>query len=107
MIKLDLRNLTPELVAKTRPNMGGCRYSAPCIIGALMEPADRERFDMPTWIYSDGVDSVSRLIDGGEIEFPTAEEGHLANLLQEAFDCRYVDRFDRLMEDVYKLKVPA
>lgn len=106
MIKLDLRNLTPEIVANTRTNMGECRYSSPCIIGALMEPADRKRFDTPNQKYL-GVNAVSYLIDRHEIEFPNAEEGHLANQLQEAFDCRYVERFDCLMEEVYKLKDPA
>jgi hypothetical protein len=45
MINIDLNNLTPEIMARVKPNLGKCKYTAPCIIGALMTPDERKELE--------------------------------------------------------------
>ena len=44
-IHIDLRDLTPEKLAKCKPHMGMCQYSSPCVIGTLIPESEREELD--------------------------------------------------------------
>lgn len=76
MIKIDLRDLTPEHLEECRPHLGACHYTAPCIIGTLMKPG--ERHDNP-YI---GIDCLLR---SGRVHMPEDQQED-ALKMQTAFD---------------------
>lgn len=44
-IEIDLRrDLTPEVMARARPHIGDCDYRT-CIVGQMLPPAARDRFN--------------------------------------------------------------
>ncbi len=87
-LKLDLRNLTDELVAQALPHLGQCFYSSPCIIGSLIPEDQRARLDNcngELGVRSMPQPGVGGLVAQGEIEFPEGQLS-LASTLQVAFD---------------------
>jgi hypothetical protein len=84
LIRLNLNKLTQAHIEEARPNKGGCSYSAPCIIGALMTPRQRE------YLKKRKLDDagIENLICDRIIAFPTSEQGKQARMVQYAFDCK-------------------
>ena len=78
-IHIDLRNLTPEMLAEAKPRMGYNTYNAPCVIGVLVPKEERRKLDGREF------SSVLRLSQEGLLSFPTNQLPH-AVALQEAFD---------------------
>ena len=76
MITLDLRNLTEEMIDEATPFMGACSYRAPCIIGTLMTPEERQST----------TGSIHTLMCNKEVEFPNRGQAAIAERLQFAFD---------------------
>lgn len=81
-ITIDLNNLTPELLVECDPHLGKCDYSAPCVIGALMPPA--ERFFVADLSAGDE-DDVRYLVEQGVFIIPP-EQMEDAIDIQEYFD---------------------
>ena len=82
MIGIDLNNLTQAHLDEAKPHMGKCRYSSPCIIGALLTPSHRDYLD------SDGDDqSVGVLQYKGFVRVPDDQLLDAIHL-QTAFDDR-------------------
>ena len=79
-IYIDLRDLTPEKLAKCRPHMGLCEYSSPCVIGALAPKSERGRMD------ADG-GSIGWLLRRGVLTMPKDQQ-HDAIQIQYSFDRR-------------------
>ena len=88
-IMLDLRNLTDEKVAEAMPHLGECFYSSPCIIGTLLSPEDRVRFDNCNGELGDGMEDqpmIGKLMKMGFVKFPDGRQALLARNLQASFD---------------------
>lgn len=83
MIKIDLNNLTQEIVESVTKNMGACRYTAPCILGALMTPS--EQIEAENTDVAGGDTGISMLIDYDFVGLP-AEQRKDAEALQLSFD---------------------
>jgi hypothetical protein len=84
MIKLDLNNLTDEMVNEALPHRGNCLYSDPCIIGAMMTPEQRKQIDDDHV----GGGNIANVCANGLVEFPNEHQLGLAVELQRAFDSR-------------------
>ena len=97
MIKLDLRNLTDEMIAEAAPFMGACSYQAPCIIGTLMTVA--ERFNT--------VGTIGSLVWDKKIKFPSQDQVYLAERLQQAFDIGAHDAYEAALNEVRALRDSA
>lgn len=89
-IQLDLKNLTQEMVNEALPHMGTPRYDAPCLIGAMMAPGDRDLVS--------NLNNIGVLVAHGVVQFPDAEQVVIAQALQEAFDASNRPEFERLMD---------
>lgn len=87
MITINLDDLTQTHIDECAPKLGDCTYSAPCIIGTLVPPAERKRlgaFRLGRLIAADSV-SVSRdqLDEANRLQmaFDTGDTGALTHLL--------------------------
>lgn len=87
-IHIDLRDLTPEKLAESRPHMGSCRYSAPCILGTLMPEDERGRMDAAGG-------SIGVLLRWGIVTMPEDQQED-ARRLQYAFDDRDWPEVERI-----------
>ena len=70
-IHIDLRNLTPEHLAASRPALGSCDYAGPCIIGSLLSEEQREL--LAQWIvvrWEHGSLSDMTVISPWEFRYP-------------------------------------
>jgi hypothetical protein len=82
-IKIDLNNLTPELLAQCDPELGKCLYSAPCVIGALM--TETERYFVAGLAETASQDCVRYFAEQGVFDIPP-EQLEDAGDIQEYFD---------------------
>ena len=82
-INIDLRNLTPDMLAECRPFAGSADYAAPCVIGVLMNPADRSRVAKKADTTSN--DSVASFVGQGIITVPEDQLDDV-KAIQLAFD---------------------
>lgn len=86
-IKIDLCNLTPELLERCRPYMGHYDYRSPCVIGVLMHPDQRERLaDFVKSVDKDNYeDDVEYLMNQGILVLPEDQFTDAVNI-QYCFD---------------------
>lgn len=97
MLKLDLRDLTPEHFAEAENSGTRCNYVGPCIIGTLMPSEMRER--------ADEYGPLRYLLKSKFASFPPEQAADAAEL-QSAFDRRnsesgakrYAETKARIME---------
>jgi hypothetical protein len=97
LIRLDLRALSEDKIAEAMPNLKGCYYTTPCIIGVLVPPAKRAALDT----YDDC--SIDVLASEGAVKFPNRAQTRLATELQRAFDKGDEERLLALLVEVRRL----
>lgn len=92
-IHIDLRTDLAKLTLDTIGEMGACHYTAPCAVGTMMTPDQRQALADE----SDNFDScrIRELIDSGYVTVPDDEQSHDIQRLQ--------DRFDRSAPDFWSL----
>ena len=84
-IKIDLRDLTQEHLDEAFKHLGDCDYTAPCIIGVLMEESDRFRINSA--LIDQYQDGISYLVLDGLVSIP-ADQLIDAQYMQDQFDRR-------------------
>lgn len=88
-IELDLTKLTQAHLDAALPNARECRYTAPCIIGALVPEDQREALD--AYGTTGEVYGVESLVKDGVIRFPNVTQERAAMAMQSNFDFGLVD----------------
>lgn len=96
-IEIDLRNLTQEKLDEALPNMGACRYSAPCIIGVLMPPDARNSLDGHS---DNSPENVGALVKRSVICFAQDAQVRVADRLQQAFDMGDLHRLSTVLSAI-------
>ena len=90
-LKIDLTtDLTNEVIAEALPHSGGCRYSDPCVFGAMMPPAMREGL----------IGTIKSLVRNKLVAFPNQKQEQQADRLQFLFDAGRLREFHELVEEI-------
>ena len=97
-IHLDLRNLDRDTIESLNFDLecDGCRYSAPCIIGTLM---DEDDIEMLQSMGDDGT-NILDLVKAGIVSFPDGQK-YDAYDLQMGFDIGDREKTMRLAESYF------
>lgn len=99
IIELDLRTGIPEVRKQLDglvKKIGACRYTAPCVIGAMMTPAERCRLR----VNGDNESNIGWLITDGKVAVPSGQKDDFS-ALQMAFDDKEdPSRFSRTFEKI-------
>ncbi len=100
MIHLDLRrDLTQAAIDAARPNLGKCKYAAPCIVGAMIpDEAERKRLDA---VVHDGHAEVEieTLVVQGLVSVPDDQREDFARL-QCTFDNSDDNHFQDIVDEL-------
>lgn len=101
-IALDLRKLTQAHIDEAMPNMEGCTYQGPCIIGTLIPKEKRAAVDESAewWDGHIGSDNVDILVTRRVLAFPDNQQVTLASDLQAAFDVGDVAKFQDAITNI-------
>lgn len=94
MIEIRLtKSLAEKAFKRSKPHLGNRHYNAPCIIGAMLKPADRKRFDN-----NPVIKDVDGLHTDGLLSF--GDQRQIAQKLQEAFDEGSAERVEDLIAEL-------
>ncbi len=85
MITINLDDLTQAHIDEAAPHIGKCTYSAPCIIGALMTPKEREAADKPR-VGCRASPMINSLVDDHRVRLADPDQLQELSDLQYAFD---------------------
>jgi len=96
MTTIDLNNLTQAHVDEAAPHIGKCTYSAPCIIGALMTPEEREAADEPLRGGHDP-SAIRMLVADCRVRLADPDQLQKLSDLQYAFDTSNTTALTRLL----------